>query len=161
MSSYGAAVYRFCREMLRDAELGKDVQQQVFIEAFRDLPKFAWRTSLRTWLFGIARNRVLDAVKRRQRRGSVDVREALDEPDAAPPLGERLDDTRLKEALVHCFGRLPEPVRAAVVLRYQHGFTFDEISAVTGDKPGTAQARVSKALLALRVCIERTTGGSP
>src|SRR6185436_18132937 len=51
MARHGGAVYRYCREELRDAALADDVQQQVFIEAFRDLGRFRGGSSLRTWLF--------------------------------------------------------------------------------------------------------------
>jgi RNA polymerase sigma factor (sigma-70 family) len=67
MRRHGAAVYRYCREALRATALADDVHQQVFIEAFRDLPKFRGRSNVRTWLFAIARNRVLDAAKTRKR----------------------------------------------------------------------------------------------
>jgi DNA-directed RNA polymerase specialized sigma24 family protein len=45
------------------------------------------------------------------------------------------------------------------VLRYQQGFTFDELGAIFGEKPGTLQARVMRALPVLRACIEARTGG--
>src|SRR3979409_69210 len=73
MQRYGTSVYRYCRESLRDVALAEDVQQQVFIAVFRDLPAFGRRSSLRTWVFAIARNRVLDAAKSRRRaRSHVD-----------------------------------------------------------------------------------------
>ena len=46
----------------------------------------------------------------------------------------------------------------AVVLRYQHGFTFEEMAVICNEKPGTLQARVSRALPLLRACVERTGG---
>src|SRR5262249_44019794 len=64
---YGDAVHRYCREALRDAALADDVHQQVFIEVFRDLPRFAGRAPVRIWLFAIARHRALDAIKARAR----------------------------------------------------------------------------------------------
>src|SRR5262245_56842664 len=67
MKRYGRAIYRYCREGLRDTSLAEDVHQQVFIEAHRDMHRFGRRSTLRTWLFGIAYHRVLDAAKRRRR----------------------------------------------------------------------------------------------
>src|SRR5262249_23650225 len=85
------AVYRYCRIALGDTVLADDVHQQVFIEAFRDLPGFAGRSTLRTWLFGIARHRVLDAAKRRRRaRAHLDITGGADLPDPRPsPAGGR------------------------------------------------------------------------
>ena len=46
MRTHGTAIYRYCREVLRDQALADDVHQRVFIEAHRDLPKFARRSSI-------------------------------------------------------------------------------------------------------------------
>jgi RNA polymerase sigma-70 factor (ECF subfamily) len=73
MQRHGPSVYRYCREALRDRALAEDVQQQVLIAVFRDPRKFSARSTVRTWLFAIARHRVLDAVESRRRaRSHVD-----------------------------------------------------------------------------------------
>jgi RNA polymerase sigma-70 factor, ECF subfamily len=160
MQRHGAAVYRYCREALRDPALADDVQQQVFIAAYRDLPGFHRRSSLRTWLLGIARHRVLDAVKAR-RRGEAYIGEgdATLVADSVPAPGERIDDVRLMQALVKCLEQLRQPVRAALLLRFQQGMTFEDMSRVCDEKPGTLQATVTRALPRLRECIEASTGG--
>lgn len=160
MARHGPAVYRHCREALHDATLADDVQQQVFIAAFRDLPRFSQRASVRTWLFAIARHRVLDAVKARRRAGShIEEDDALDVPDPRPSAGESIDDVRLRKALAACVGKLPEKVRIALLLRFQQGFSFEDMAVVCRKKPGTLQAQVTRALPRLRACIELRTGG--
>lgn len=154
-------MYRYCREALRDATLADDVQQQVFIEAFRDLPKFTHRSSVRTWLFAIARHRVLDAAKSRRRAQShIEEDDATSVPDPRPSAGERIDDGRLRDALVACLDKLRESVRTALLLRFQQGFTFEDMSEMCREKPGTLQAQVTRALPVLRECIEGRTGGA-
>jgi RNA polymerase sigma-70 factor (ECF subfamily) len=161
MQRHGTSVYRYCREALHDAALAEDVQQQVFIAAFRALPSFGERSSLRTWLFGIARHRVLDAAKSRRRtRSQVDGDDAAEVADALPSPGERLDDARLREALLGCLGRLRPAVLTAVLLRFQQGFSFEEMATMCDEKPGTLQAQVARALPVLRLCIESRTGGA-
>jgi len=160
MERHGIAVYRYCREALRDATLADDVQQQVFIEAFRDLTKFHGRSSVKTWLFAIARHRVLDAAKSRRRTHARFERDdAIGVPDARPGAGEIIDEARLREALVECLAQLREPIREALLLRFQQGFTFEDMAELCGEKPGTLQAKVTRALPVLRTCIEHRTGG--
>jgi RNA polymerase sigma-70 factor (ECF subfamily) len=160
MRRHGRSVYRYCREALRDATLADDVHQQVFIQAHRDLPNFARRSTVRTWLFAIARNRVLDAAKSRGRaEAHIDDHSAADACDPTAPPGERLDEAQLREALVDCVGKLPERVRTAVLLRYQQGFSFEEMAEICREKSRTLQARVARALPLLRACVERRTGG--
>lgn len=160
MQRHGTTVYRYCREELRDPVLADDVQQRVFIDAFRDLPKFRGRSSVRTWLFSIAHHRVLDAVRSRDRvRVHVDD-DAGAVADPHPPPGERIDDMRLVEALLFCLEQLRRQVRTALLLRFQQGLTFEDMAEVCREKPGTLQAKVSRALPRLKQCIEARTGGA-
>lgn len=158
MARYGVSVYRFCRQMLRDDALVDDVHQQVFVQAYRDLPRFQQRSALRTWLFGIARHRCLDAIKiqgRRDRRFPLE-----DEPGAAdvapgPSALDQLSLAQLSGALEECLEELAPAAKSAVLLRYREGLPFDEMAHVFNEKPGTLQARVARALPVLRRCLER------
>ena len=63
MQAYGTAVYRFCRQQVADPELAEEAHQMTFVQAYEGLDRFSRRSSLRTWLFSIARHRCLDAAK--------------------------------------------------------------------------------------------------
>ncbi|HEX7841652.1 MAG TPA: sigma factor, partial [Kofleriaceae bacterium] len=92
LQCHGRGVFRFCREALRDPALAEDVHQQVFLAAFRALPRFQARSPVRSWLFAIARHRVLDAVRVRNRtRARIQDCETGDVPDPRPLQGEALD----------------------------------------------------------------------
>lgn len=159
MRRHGAAMYRYGCVALRDDALAEDVQQQVFIEAYRDLPRFGGRATLRTWLFAILRHRVLDAARVRSRtEAHLEATPAADVADPLPPAGELLDDAQLREALVACLDELDEPIRTALLLRFQQGFTFPEMAVICGEQAGTLQARVARALPVLRAAIRRRTG---
>jgi RNA polymerase sigma-70 factor (ECF subfamily) len=161
MQRHGASVYRFCREQLGHDARAADTLQLVFIAAFRDLPRFKRRSSVRTWLFAIARNRALDVAKSHGRVAArIDLDDAADAADPVTAPGERLDDARLHEALVWCVARLEETIRVAVLMRFQQGFTFEHMAYICREKSGTLQARVTRALPQLRACIEARTGGS-
>lgn len=155
MTRYGVSVYRYCRAMLRDPVLAEDVHQQIFIQAFRDLPRFSGRSTLRAWLFAIARNRSIDAARARRRaQAHLEDSPAPDAPDPRPSPGEALDEARLRQALVQSLGRLDRRIRRAVLLRYLRGLTFPEIAAMCGEKPGTLAARVARALPLLGLDLE-------
>jgi RNA polymerase sigma-70 factor (ECF subfamily) len=159
MQRHGKAVYRYIRSELHNQPISDDVHSRVFIEADRDLAHFSRRSLLRSWLFGIARHRVLDASKSQQL--SLSKNTPLDDIDApidVAPAGELLDDARMSQALLDCLQRLADKVREAVQLRYQ-GLSFEEIAELFDEKPGTVQARVKRALPVLRDCIEKRTSG--
>jgi RNA polymerase sigma-70 factor (ECF subfamily) len=160
MERHGPGIYRYCRDKLRDVALAEDVHQQVFVSAYLGLPQFAGRSTLRSWLFGIARHRVLDAVRARGRSQALFEHGDLDAaPDPRPSPGEALDAQRLRAALIASLGELDERVRTALLLRYQQGFSFDEMAALCGERSGTLAARVARALPVLRARIEARLGG--
>jgi RNA polymerase sigma-70 factor (ECF subfamily) len=159
MRRHGTAVYRYCREELHDAGLADDVHQHIFVQLHRDMATFGGRARFRTWLFAIARNRVRDAARSRRRaEAHLEHDETADAPDPAAGPGDRIDGARLIQALLACVDQLGEASRAAVLLRYQQGFTFEEMATICGEKPGTLQARVTRALRALCRCVEARTG---
>jgi RNA polymerase sigma-70 factor, ECF subfamily len=162
MQRHGRTVYHYCRGVVRDTARAADVHQKVFIEAHRDLPNFAGRSLVRTWLLAIARNRAVDDIRTYERAEKhIDREGGLEAVDSRGSPGERLDDARLSKALMECVGELPEAIRAAVLLRFQQGLTFEEMAEVCHEKAGTLQARVSRAVVGLRECIESRTGGVP
>jgi RNA polymerase sigma-70 factor (ECF subfamily) len=67
MDHHGDEVYRFAYAMTHSHHLAEEVRQQVFVEVYRDLASFAGRASLRAWIYGIARHRCLDLVKKHRR----------------------------------------------------------------------------------------------
>jgi len=161
MQRHGRAVFRYCRHALHDSTLAADVQQQVFIQAHRDLPRFRARSTVRTWLFAIARHRVLDAAKSRDRNDAhIEDDDDADVPDPSPPPDEQIDDAALCAAVVACVGELAEPARTAVLLHYQQGFTYEEMAVICRERAGTLQARVQRALRSLRRCVEHRTDGT-
>jgi RNA polymerase sigma-70 factor (ECF subfamily) len=156
MREYGSAVYRYCRQMVGDDDLAEEIQQMTFVQAYEALPQFARRSSLRTWLFGIARHRCLDAAKmtrrRRKRFGPLE-----DAPDLAQPGGsaeDRLAERSRFGALESCLRKLAPHIRDTVVLRFQQGLSYPEIARISGEKAPTLQVRVARALPLLRRCLE-------
>lgn len=156
MDAYGNAVYRFCRHLVADAELAEDAHQMTFVQAFESLQGFSRRSTLRTWLFSIARHRCLDAAKinrRRQARFQA-VPELPDSPLKETPPDERLAAAARQKALNRCLGKLQAKVRAAILLRYQQDLSYPEMARAAGEQPATLQARVARAMPVLRRCLE-------
>lgn len=160
MQIYGTPVWRYCRQVLGDSDLAQEAQQMTFVQAYEGLPRFAGRSSLRTWLFGIAHHRCLDLLKssRRREKRFAPLDGVPDPPVPTAGAEERLAARSRTRALERCLGELAPHVRAAVLLRFQQGVTYEEMARLKGDRPATLQARVVRALPVLRRCLER--GGS-
>lgn len=156
MREYGSAVYRYCRQMVGDDDLAEEIQQMTFVQAYESLPRFARRSSLRTWLFGIARHRCLDAAKmtRRRRKRFGPLEDAPDLPAPGGSAEDRLAERSRAGALESCLRKLAPRVRDAIVLRFQQGLSYPEIARLSGEKAPTLQVRVARALPVLRRCLE-------
>lgn len=155
MDLHGDAVFGFCIRALRDRTLAEDILQQVFLEAYRDIDRFRGQSSLRTWLLRIASHRCHDAIRARNRRDRiVDPHEEVEGPDPATPIAQRLERSELVAALEDCLTGLSDEVRMTVLLRFQSELTYDEMASAIGVRSDALQARVARALPALRRCLE-------
>lgn len=157
MKAYGRAVYQYCRYMVEDAHLADDAHQLTFIQAYQDLSSFQRRSSVRSWLFGIARHRCLDLLKSRRRW--YQRFQPLDELPRPPRVeggeDERLIARGLAKALEECLRRLAPQVRAAVLLRHQQGFSYAEMAQALGKRAAALQMCVARALPVLRGCLQK------
>jgi len=146
-------VHRFTG-MREDAH---DLAQEVFVKALRALPRYDGRAGLRTWLFTIAGNACRDALRRRRRRKEDVADESslallVDRPgpgSGGSPAGVALDAARA-EALRRAVEQLPEVHRMAVILRFYHDMSLQEIAEVCGCTIGTVGSRLHYALKKLR-----------
>lgn len=134
-----ARLGRFLVQMVDDRGLAEDLLQDSFYEALRCSDQLREVDNPEAWLFGIARNRALAALRRRRR-----LRAALERLIQRPATSER-DDLELL-ALRDLLQRHVEPEdRALLVLRYLHGFGATELAAMTGRSPDAVRQRLARA----------------
>lgn len=134
-----ARLGRFLAQMVSNRALADDLLQDSFYEAFRCRDQLDGVDSPEAWLFGIARNRALAALRRRRRFRGV-----LEQLVQRPEPGER-DDLELL-ALRDLLQRTLEPEdRALLILRYMHDFEATELAEMTGRSPEAVRQRLSRA----------------
>jgi RNA polymerase sigma-70 factor (ECF subfamily) len=136
--------------MTGDRMQAEDLAQETFVKAFRNLAAFDTTRRLSSWLFRIAHNTAIDAMRRSSPpRGSVDATHIASaagahEP-AAPPEADPIERQELGRALEAALAELRSDHRAAIVLRYENGLSFDEIGTVLGVPEVTARSHVHRA----------------
>ncbi len=134
-----AEVWRFAAALV-DPGSADDLTQETFLRAFRALPAFEGRSSVRTWLLGIARRACADHLRAVVRRRRLDARLAAqawtDGP--APDPAQRLGAADLLRAL-------SEERRTAFVLTQVLGLSYAEAAAVEDVPVGTIRSRVARA----------------
>jgi RNA polymerase sigma-70 factor (ECF subfamily) len=154
MTRYGERIYHYALGMTGEPQMADEIRQVVFVEAFRDLPSFAGRSPILSWLFAIARHRCLDIAKAQRRWNRRYKHDPPDEPESDDDAERALDAPRLAQLLAHCMRVLAPAAREAVVLRYQEERSYDEVAALVGERVGTVQQRVARALPVLRKCVD-------
>jgi len=143
---FAAIVNGLALRILRDTGDAEDVVQDVFVQVWRESPRFdRGRGSPQSWICTIARSRALDRLRRRRARREEPGGEDAPEP-AATPTAEPVLASAMEKAL----GTLPPEQRTPLELAYFEGLTQVEIAERLRAPLGTIKTRMRTALLRLR-----------
>jgi RNA polymerase sigma-70 factor, ECF subfamily len=149
---YSSIVYSVALRVLGDTGGAEDVVQDVFMQLWRNPAAFdSSRGSLPAWLAVIARNRAIDAI--RKRRPEDDIAETI--VSVEPDLAGEAERARAIEKVRGTLGTMPAPQRDALELAFFEGLTHSEIAEKTGEPLGTIKTRIRAGLLALRKALNR------
>ena len=145
---YQRPVISLIVRMTGDRARAEDLAQETFVKAFRSLKSFDSTRRLSSWLFRIAHNTTLDALRRL--KPEVVELEGLSEGDprrdpAAPAAPDPLEQAVLGAALNRSLLSLRPDYRAAIALRYDQQLPFDEIGRILGVPEVTARTYVHRA----------------
>jgi RNA polymerase sigma-70 factor, ECF subfamily len=136
-----------------------DVAQEVFLRAWRGLPRFEERARFSTWLYRIAFN---EAQRRLSRRGPPraqtdpdrdDVILSLPESSQLGPEAQTLD-REFERTLARALDQLPADWRAAVVLRDIEGLSTEDAADVAGVRQAAFKSRLHRGRIRLRALLE-------
>jgi RNA polymerase sigma-70 factor, ECF subfamily len=162
LERYQERVYIWCFRMVQDHEWALDLAQESLIKAFRGLESFGGRSAFSSWLFAIARNNCLSAL-RRPSLLAADAQGALEPPDASPRPDEMLEQKMDEEAVLDLITRELEPLeRQAICLRCFEGLPVDEITRILGIDAATgARSVLQRARRRLRAALGHTSRLEP
>ena len=147
-AAHAGELYGFAVRSLGDAGLAEEAVQETFVRAWRAGERFDPQIgSLRTWLFAILRNVVIDLGRARAARPSVVEGEA--EPSVEP-----FEETLLAWEVEEAMRRIGDQHRRILVETYYRGRPYAEVATELGIPVGTVKSRVYYALRALRIALE-------
>ena len=153
---HGPELYRFVLRGLGDSGAAQDVVQETFVRAWRAADRFDPElSSLRGWLFAIARNAMVDhrraAAARPWQQALIDpVAPEADQATTIDPIDGLLRRWVVEEALQ----RLSPEHRSAIVETYLKGRSYEDVSAEQQLPIGTLRSRVFYGLKALRIVMD-------
>jgi RNA polymerase sigma-70 factor (ECF subfamily) len=151
--AHGPELYRAAVRSLADGPLAEEAVQEVFVRAWRAADRYdPMLSSLRTWLFAILRNVVVDMARARAVRPQL-ASDALAGRDTASGIDEfdrALASWQVEEALL----RVSDEHRVALVEVHVRGRPYGDVAADLGVPVGTLKSRVYYGLKALRLALE-------
>jgi RNA polymerase sigma-70 factor (ECF subfamily) len=136
-----ARVYRFVARQTGSESMADDIANEVFLELWRQAPRFEARSEVSTWLLGIARFKALSHLRKRKEDWLDDDRAAMvadsaDDPEIASMKTDK------GAALKRMVEALPEEHATVVDLAYYHGKSVSEIAAILSIPEATVKTRM-------------------
>ena len=126
VNAYETPVYNYVLRMVGDRALAEDLSQEIFLRIYQGLPGFSLRCRFTTWLFQVAKNRVLDELRARERKpqSSLTLEDLppLEVVDAPPERVEAID------AVWRAVAALNPDLKMALLLRDVVGLSYTEIA---------------------------------
>jgi len=152
VARYQQPLFGFIGNMVGNRQECEDLAQEVFLAAYVHLRRYdPRRSAFSTWLYTIARNRCLNAWKRRR----PVVRAALPEPSDARTPELTLAEKELFQRLDAELDALPPEQKTTFVLTELEELSHEEVARIEGVKVGTVKSRLSRARDKLRAVFAR------
>jgi RNA polymerase sigma-70 factor (ECF subfamily) len=150
---YGGAILTVARSVVHDRDLAADVVQQTFLKAWRSAASFDGSRELAPWLYSIARNTAIDAVRSHARQAAV----AADPDVEVHVEGESLERTWERYEVRRAIDALPPDEREVVRRSHLFGHTHEQIAQQLGVPVGTVKSRSGRAHKRLAVALGHLT----
>lgn len=168
---YERELFGYLRRYLGDDDLADDVFQNTFVQVYLKIQQYEPGRPARPWLYAIATNQAIDALRRRNRRADqrADAVTSPDEDGQPRPLFELLpasgdnppdaaDRAEQRELVRAAVEKLPDLLRQVVILAYFQGLKYRDVAEALDIPVGTVKSRLHAALARLT---EEWTGSQP
>ncbi len=144
LREYRRKVFGLAYSFVRNREAAEDVAQEIFIRIWRALPTFDGRASLSTWIYTIARNTSLSALRGRRNHVSLSDLEMLPETDIIDE-SAKVESQAEQAALARLIDELPAKQRQVVLLFYLQDQSHEEVAAMLAMPVGTVKTLLHRA----------------
>jgi RNA polymerase sigma-70 factor (ECF subfamily) len=160
LQRYRTPLVNFLHRMVRDAALAEDLAQEVFLRVYRARRRYEPGAKFTTWLFRIATNLALNAIRDgRYRKAELSLDDpaepdqppVLELPDGRPTVEQQLLEQHRQAMIRRAILRLPEKQRAAVLLHKYQEMDYDQIAKILGCSESALKSLLFRAYEALRV----------
>ncbi len=147
-------VYHFALARLHDPHAAAEVLTETMLDIWRHAGRFEGRSKASTWIFGIARYKVLNVLKTRNKHAHEEMDSEMPD-ETSPTVCERMAALEDADSLRHCLDALPALQREVIHLAFFEDMPYDDIATLTESPAGTVKSRMFHARQALKTCLNR------
>lgn len=160
LSTFGPELRSYLHGTLGDPEEGEDVYQELSIAIWERLPAFRFESTIRTWCYTIAHNRVIKRLQRYSRRNRMRLDTGRQDALPAHSLTSLIEHQQRVEAAQRAAAQLAPKERAILILRSERALSFAEIAQVLGlSSEQSARKSFQRAKERLKLLLEAPAGG--
>lgn len=155
---HGASLLGYLLSLTADQGLAEEVLQDTLVAVWRSAARFGGKSTVRTWLIGVARRQAHNALRRRglplAEAATLDALAERPAPDPTPEDAVLADADRA--ALADAIRRLPTAQREVLALVFGQDLSYQEAADAMGIPVGTVRSRLHHAKRALRTLLDCT-----
>ena len=152
LAEHEGALVGYAFGIVKDIETARDVVQDTFIKLYNQDPADLQK-HLKTWLYTVCRNRALDILRKERRIVSIDEEQVARIESAGPSPRRQADLHERLQQLHDGLHALSPNQREVILLKYQQGLSYKEISSITGLTTGNIGFLLHNGLKKLRAIL--------
>jgi RNA polymerase sigma-70 factor (ECF subfamily) len=152
--SYASHLNSFVQNYLADPQEAADIVHEAMLDVWRTADRFRGGSTVKSWMFSIARNKAID----RNRKGARSVLGDIDAdiPDDSPDPHKTLEAFQDAERVRVCIDGLNAVQKSAIHLAFYEDFSYSQIAEIEDCPTGTVKTRIMAAKAALMRCLQRS-----
>lgn len=165
-------LYQYAIKRISDSELSKDLVQETFLSAIKSLSDFKGKSTERTWLTSILKNKIIDHYRKKSKEASLYELQSTEEnrtnffeenghwkkenePERGIEEADLLENEELENILKGCMKKLPENWALVFSMKYMDGEDSLKICKELNLSPSNFWVIIHRAKLSLRACISK------
>lgn len=154
MNEHGPNVWKFLYSLTNDRVFTDDLSQEVFVRVYTSLGSFRGESSIKTWIFSIARNVYRDYVRSLRRRPTFtsELSEAIPSPENVE---DKIQQVVERDVVLSHLLSLKRIYREVIILHVYIDMSFSEIACILDKSQATVRTRYRRGLEQLRIRLEK------